>query len=344
MNSRGKEFVVSVADFAFYFDNVLACTGTTNLSSTLSVSMQEQAVNAGRGNQKVYSFKYGRELTAELEAADWKLEYIAMQTGSKILMGLEDFYHLNDCITLSSGVGTLPDNPVGKVGVELPNGTFIEVEPGTGNTIDLSGYDLTNEKVYVTYRYKTDTKRITIDASTAPLVGRLVLHADRHNNKKGKVGTLEIVIPSYSLDGNFDISFTPDGVVSTTMSGTALAVEGDTCSDGSAVYAYIQEIDEVDLGGNSYSDIAISVPAKTLVVGSTMPVSVLGIISAMYKPVELDIDEDGVTLSLDATTKATLSGTTLTGVAAGTVVVTATYAMSNSKTLTDEVTITVTAA
>ena len=84
MNTKGKEFVVSVADFAFYINGVLACTGVTNLSSSISVSMQEQAVNAGKGNKKVFSYKYGRELTAELEAADWKLEYIALQAGSQI--------------------------------------------------------------------------------------------------------------------------------------------------------------------------------------------------------------------------------------------------------------------
>ena len=52
MNTKGKEFVVSVADFAFYINGVLACTGVTNLSSSISVSMQEQAVNAGKGNKK----------------------------------------------------------------------------------------------------------------------------------------------------------------------------------------------------------------------------------------------------------------------------------------------------
>lgn len=100
MNTKGKEFVVSVADFAFYINGVLACTGVTNLSSSISVSMQEQAVNAGKGNKKVFSYKYGRELTAELEAADWKLEYIALQAGSQISKGLKDSYSLNECVTL----------------------------------------------------------------------------------------------------------------------------------------------------------------------------------------------------------------------------------------------------
>ena len=190
--------------------------------------MQEQAVNAGKGNKKVFSYKYGRELTAELEAADWKLEYIALQAGSQISKGLKDSYSLNECVTLVAGKGTIDHTPLtgAKVGVELPNGTFVEVT-ADGTSIDLASYGLTTEKVKCTYQYNAISKRITIDAESTPYIGKLVLQADKHNSKKGKVGVVEIVIPSYSLDGNFDISFTPDGVVSTKLSGSALAVEGD---------------------------------------------------------------------------------------------------------------------
>lgn len=153
MNTKGKEFVVSVADFAFYINGVLACTGVTNLSSSISVSMQEQAVNAGKGNKKVFSYKYGRELTAELEAADWKLEYIALQAGSQISKGLKDSYSLNECVTLVAGKGTIDHTPLtgAKVGVELPNGTFVEVT-ADGTSIDLTSYGLTTEKVKCTYQ------------------------------------------------------------------------------------------------------------------------------------------------------------------------------------------------
>ena len=60
MANNPKNFLVSTADFAYYVDDVLACTGTTNLNASLEVSMQEQNVNAGKGNKLVYSFKYGR--------------------------------------------------------------------------------------------------------------------------------------------------------------------------------------------------------------------------------------------------------------------------------------------
>lgn len=291
MNTKGKEFVVSVADFAFYINDVLACTGTTNLSSSISVSMQEQAVNAGKGNQKVFSYKYGRELTAELEAADWKLEYIALQSGSQISKGIKDFYSLNECVTLVDGIGTIDYAPIpgAKIGVELPNGTFQEVE-ADGTTIDLTSFGLTNEKVRVTYQYNVMSKRITIDAESTPYVGKLILQADKHNSRKGKVGTVEIVIPAYSLDGNFDISFTPDGVVSTKLSGTALAVEGDTCSDGGAVYAYITEKDNDD-AEIGVSDIVIVAPATSIKANATMDLSVEGIISSLYAPIQLDVSK-----------------------------------------------------
>ena len=340
MNTKGKEFVVSVADFAFYIDGVLACTGVTNLSSSISVSMQEQAVNAGKGNKKVFSYKYGRELTAELEAADWKLEYIAMQSGSQISKGLKDVYSLNECVTLNGGKGTIDYAPItgAKVGVELPNGTFAEVT-ADGTSIDLTSYGLTNEKVKVTYQYNAISKRITIDAESTPYIGKLVLQADKHNSKKGKVGVVEITIPSYSLDGNFDISFTPDGVASTKLSGSALAVEGDTCEDGGAVYAYITEIDD-DNTDMAISEIALSAPATTIKTGATMKLSVVGIIGVMYKPVEIDpsectfaIQDAGSTALTVGANTGVLSGAT----ASGTATVKATY-----KGLSDTLEVTVT--
>lgn len=185
----------------------------------------------------------------------------------------------------------------------------------------MTSYGLTTEKVKCTYQYNAISKRITIDAESTPYIGKLVLQADKHNSKKGKVGVVEIVIPSYSLDGNFDISFTPDGVVSTKLSGSALAVEGDACEDGSAVYAYISEIDD-DNTDMAVSEIAISAPATTIKTGANMTLSVLGIIGVMYKPTELDpkdctfsiVDAGNTALTVGAKT-GVVSGATASGTA-----------------------------
>ena len=285
---RTKNFLVSTADFAFYVNDVLACTGTTNLNTSFEVSMQEQNVNAGKGNQLVYSFKYGRELNANLEAADWKLEFIACQVGTKIAEGLANVYKIGECVTLNAGLGTLASTPIGDVAVELSNGNIITVSP-VSNTIDLSKYGIDEGSVSVTYRYSRVAKILDIDGDSTPYVGRLVMNAEKHNNKLGKVGKVQIVIPSYQLSGNFTVNLTADGVSSTSLEGKALAVDGETCSDGSAVYAHIYEFDETE-NAIIVSDIAAT-PGKIVFDENNsdpVTISVVGLKGEMYSPIELE--------------------------------------------------------
>lgn len=317
MTNNSKNFLVSTADFAFYVNDILACTGTTNLNTSLEVSMEEQTVNAGKGNKLVYSFKYGRQLSATLEAADWKLEYLAMASGSKITEGMTDVYKLGECVVLTNGVGVLSTAPIGDVAVELPNGSIVTITPN-GTSIDLTSYGITEEKdsVKATYRYNRVAKSIVIDTESNPMCGRLVLDTDRHNNKLGKVGSVQVIIPSYQLNGNFNIEFTPDGAASTSLEGKALAVEGDTCAAGS-VYAYIKEFDETD---SAVSVLEIAATPAVISLDSadtakTAAISVIGLKGALYSPIELEntncsfvsdtpaaatVDENGVVTAVAA--------------------------------------------
>lgn len=325
MSNNSKNFLVSTADFAFYVDDVLACTGTTNLNASLEVSMEEQAVNAGKGNKLIYSFKYGRQLSATLEAADWKLEYLAMASGSKITEGMTDVYKLGECIVLTDGVGVLSTTPIGDVAVELPDGSIVTIAP-KGTTIDLSGLGVTDNKASVkaTYRYSRIAKSITIDADSTPMCGRLVLDADRHNNKLGKVGSVQVIIPSYQLDGNFSIECTPDGVTSISLEGKALAVEGDTCADGS-VYAYIKEFD------NTASAITVNEIAATPATinldttdAASAVISVIGLKGALYSPVELENTDCKFVSDTPAVATVDADGV-VTAVASGSAKITVTY-------------------
>jgi hypothetical protein len=325
MANNAKNFLVSTADFAYYVDCVLACTGTTNLNTSIEVSMQEQNVNAGKGNKLVYSFKYGRELSATLEAADWKLEFIAAQTGSKITEGLTDVYKMAECVTLTNGVGIVGTTPIGDVAVELPNGTIIMVTPNA-SSIDLTTYGLTNESVRATYKYSRNAKMITIDADSTPYVGTLIMDADKHNNKLGKVGSVQIEIPSYQLSGNFSISFTPDGVTSTSMEGKALAVEGETCTDGSSVYAYIREFDNTTdvLSVTEIAATPATINLDSADTATTATISVVGLKGALYAPIELD-NADCEFVS-DAPEFATVDESgVITAIATGTAKITVTY-------------------
>lgn len=335
MANQAKTFLVSTADFAYYVGGVLACTGNTNLNTSIEVSMQEQNVNAGKGNKLIYSFKYGRELSATLEAADWKLEYIAANVGSKITEGFTDVYKMGECVTLTSGIGVLGTVPVGDVAIELPSGDIITVKT-EGTSVDLTAYGLENESVKATYKFNRIAKTVTIDADSIPCVGELVLDADKHNNNLGKVGTVQIIIPSYQLSGNFSISFTPDGVTSTNLDGKALAVEGDTCADGSSVYAYIKEFDET---ASVMNVVEIAATPATINLNTTdntsATISVVGLKGALYAPIKLESSECEFVCNAPATATVDDNGV-VTAVAAGSAKVTVTY---NGK--TDEIDIVV---
>ena len=325
MENNTKNFLVSTADFAYYVGDVLACTGTTNLNTSLEVTTEEQEVNAGKGNKLVYSFKYGRKLSATLEAADWRLEYLAMASGSKITEGMTDVYKLGEHVALTDGIGVLSASPIGDVAVELPNGSFVTVTPADGK-IDLAAYGLTKEGdcAKATYRYNRMAKSITIDSDTVPMCGRLVLDVDKHNNKLGKVGSVQITIPSYQLNGNFNIELTPDGVTSTSLEGKALAVENDCCSKGS-VYAYIKEFDET---ASAVSVLEIAATPATVNLDMTDSVSdtisVIGLKGSLYSPVELD--NAACEFVSDTPSVATVDGSgVVTAVASGSAKITVTY-------------------
>ena len=326
MANNTKNFLVSTADFALYYNDILACTGTTNLNTSVEVSMQEQNVNAGKGNKLVYSFKYGRELNVTLEAANWDLRYVAANTGSKITEGLTDVYKLGECVQLTGGIGVLSTTPIGQVAVELGDGNIITVD-SDDTSIDLTAFGLTNESVKATYQYNKVAKSITIDADTAPGVFRLVLDAERHNNRVGKVGSIQIIVPSYQPSGNFTMNFTPDGVTSTNIDGKALAVEGDTCADGSAVYAYVKEFDET-ASAVSVTEIAATPATINLDhsdTSTTATISVIGLKGALYAPIELNNAD--CTFTSDHPEYATVGehDGVVTAVAAGTVKITVTY-------------------
>ena len=322
---NAKDFLVSTADFAAYYNGVLACTGTTNLNTSIEVSMQEQNVNAGKGNKLIYSYKYGRELSVNLEAANWDIRFIAMQTGSQIAEGLDDVYKLAENVQITNGIGVLDSIPIGEVAVELASGLIITVKP-EATTIDLTKYGIENECVKATYMYNRIAKSITIDSETSPFVYELVLSADKHNNRLGKVGTVQVIIPSYQPSGNFTMSFTPDGVSSTTIEGKALSVEGDSCKDGSAVYAYVKEFDN-SAKAMAVTEIAAT-PARISLNSSntdkTETISVIGLKGALYSPIQLDNSD--CTFVSDSPEVATVDETGIvTAVATGSAKITVSY-------------------
>ena len=316
-NERSKDFLVSTADVAFFVNDVLAFTGTTSLNTSISVSMEDQEITGGKGNKTLYKFKYGRKLAPSIEMAEWNLSYIAANVGSTVFEGLKDVFAVAECVTLTKGVGTLKKVPVGKVFIEKADGSTAEITP-VGSTITIGNEEGT---VLVTYQYSTNVKRVTIDAESTPFVGRLVMSADKHNNKKGKVGEVQIEVPSFQLNGTFDISLEASGSTTTKLEGDALAVEGASCSDGS-VYAYITEIPS-QASTVSVSDIAVTPAVINLAATETKNISVIGIKGGLYSNVGIDVADCVITS--DDSKVATVTNGVVTAVATGTTYINVDY-------------------
>ena len=110
------------------------------------------------------------------------------------------------------------------------------------------------------------------------------------------------------------------------MEGKALAVEGDTCADGS-VYAYVKEFDDT-AKAITVTDIAATPATINLDhsdTSTTATISVIGLKGALYAPIKLDNAD--CTFTSDHPEYATVGehDGVVTAVAAGTVKITVTY-------------------
>ena len=304
---HSKDFIVSTADVAFFVNDMLAFTGTTSLNTSIAVSMEDQEITGGKGNKVLYKYKYGRKLAPSIEMAEWNLGYLAANVGSTIFEGLKDVFSVAECVTLKNGTGSL----------KKPDGSTVEVTPD-GSTITIGA---SNDSVLATYQYSTNVKRVTVDTQSAPFIGRLVLSADKHNNKKGKVGEVQIEIPSFQLNGTFDISLEAGGNTTTKLDGDALAVEGACCSDGS-VYAYISEIPSAE-SAVAVTEIAATPAVLNLKVNETQPVHIIGIKGGLYSNVSIDSSDCVITAKDSAI--ATVENGVVTGVASGTTYINVAY-------------------
>lgn len=317
VNERSKDFLVSTADVAFLVNGQLAFTGTTSLNTSISVSMEDQEITGGKGNKTLYKYKYGRKLAPSIEMAEWNLAYIAANVGSTVFEGLKDVFAVAECVTLTNGVGTLNKVPVGKVFVEKADGATVEVEP-VGSTITVGTLE---GKVLATYQYSTNVKRVTIDAESTPMVGELIMTADKHNNRKGKVGEVQIDVPSFQLSGTFDISLEASGTTTTKLDGDALAVEGASCTDGS-VYAYITEIPSV-ASSVAVNDLAVTPAVIEIAVDEEKKLNIIGIKGGLYSNVSIDAKD--CVISSDEPSKATVTDGVVKGIAEGTTYINVAY-------------------
>ena len=248
-------FLAGVANADLYSGDVLVAQSRTLINSSITVGLTAEDIRAGQG-AKLYG-KYFHSSTFDLTLEDqmWNLDYIAHNVGSAIQVG-GDVTTFESVTLGEGGVGTLSKEPVsfgtyGTIGWAALVGTenFQKVD-FTGNTFTIPG-GVAGQVYCVKYFTNNDAARkLVINANFIPDTLRCVLTAtlfagDASNPTAGtKAGTIQINVPRLVLSGAQELSMEMTGNSTTSLSGSALAVNDSASCDGEGYYAELLEIVE----------------------------------------------------------------------------------------------------
>ncbi len=249
--TQTKKFLTSVADVYGYdqSDNLLF-TSKTLLNSAMEVTLGSSEVRGGRGNQLLFTYYHTGAMSITLEETQFNLAFLGATVGSDVVTG--NNIYTEETITLgASGGGTVLGTPLAIQGTALYgwvtqlNGT-IERVTFSGSTF-ASSTGTSGDEVCVRY-YALDaaSQSVTIPANAIPKIVRLVMQAQLNSSDvaSNKIGTVQLIIPKFSLSGAFTLSLASDGVSNTPLSGMAYSfvdTESAACTN-EPVYAKIIEI------------------------------------------------------------------------------------------------------
>lgn len=279
-------FLVSVAD-AIGLDTTTGNAlfyGLANLNSAFTLSMANTDVRGGKNAPLRYKYFHSRDLGVNIEQSIFEKTFMALNVGEAIVNQVVEALY-TECIQLASDDGTLTETPIGDVNVLKEDGTIIQVTPtGKNITVPSGG----NAKVTAIYKYSDTVDRLPVGTTNPPSVIDLYLLADIRDTDGILVERLSIHVPRFQIDGSYELSLTEDGVSSESLSGMALAVTGDSCTDGS-VYAYI---DWVPVASSSVTVAYIAATPANFepavgVLPATQQITVNAIRGGVYQPLNV---------------------------------------------------------
>ncbi|HDK7195061.1 TPA: hypothetical protein PTV74_003371 [Clostridium botulinum] len=319
-----KEFAVSVAD-AIIRDiktKQIIMIGKALIDTSLKQAIQNKEVRGGFGNALQYEFAYNKVISCEITSANFKEEYIAMNNGVPIVSQMAEYWNYNEKIKVKSGKVTLKDSPVAgtNVYVELPNKTIETVVP-VGKTVTLTTPMEDDAKVSCTYRVKDVIDTITIDAEHYPMAYELTLIEKIFDSSGRQSKEMQIEIPEWKVEGNFDLNLKADDVTVPKIAGKAL-IHNDE-------YATIK-MKRMDGEEVPIQQIAVTEAEVSIEKGSKYIPQVLGIRGGVYGNVPIPLDRLDMKSS-DALKVKVTPDNSLEGLAVGTAKITVTLKDDPSK-------------
>ena len=319
-----KKFLVSTADVYGYDSNDnLLFVGKTLLDSSIETTLSNTDVRAGKGNQLQYIYYHTAEMNITINEAQFSLEFLALNTGSSIETGADIW--TEESVAVTNGAGVVTKGTPLAIQTQTIYG-WVTKEDGTVERVVFEGANFTlsdgsyNGTVCVRY-YTNDAaaRKVTVYADMLPSTIRLVMVGTlaSSDSTTNQIGTVQIEVPRASMTGAFTLSMTPDAVAQTPLSVRALASTETAggCSGNRPIYATITE----KINGAKWYDNVIALAIKggdfNLKSGDSKTLQVYAIkndgSAAFLAPV------GGLTFASSETSKATVEGGIVSGVAAG---------------------------
>ena len=259
-----NKFVVSTANVHYTDedDNILF-EGLTLLDSSIVTKLSATDIRGGQGSKLLYKYFHSPMMTITVNDAQWNLSAFGSTIGSDITTG--NNIYTEETVTLGGGgAGTI----VGTALSDVANGTTlygwvsfankpVEKVTFTGQAFTAST-GVSGDVVCIRYYAASAASRsVTVKANMIPKVGRLTMSAQlaSPDDSANIIGTLQVICPKCTLDGNFTISLKADGVASTAVTLEALAFRDPAGEGGCDDEDYYAKVIEVIDSANWYDDV-----------------------------------------------------------------------------------------
>ena len=258
---NNKTFLVSVGDVIGMVDNNVVVTAKTAQTTTLNVQTSNTEIRGGQGNQLQCVYYHTGTLNFELVDTQFKLDYIALNTGSSVVSGGNVW--TTESVTLSGTSGEVLNTPVaidGQVAAVWTEYNGINYTfPTSGKTFSVAETPIpANATICVSYRIANDSaETVTIPANIIPARIRWFIIAQLYGDtttEQGAIGKVEIEIPVGQLAGSQEITMNADGYSTTPLSVMAIAYN-DSSIAGCNNNAYYARLTVVQNNVNWYDNV-----------------------------------------------------------------------------------------
>lgn len=233
----------------------LIATSQTLTEDSISVEVTGEDVRGGQSNPLLGRYFHDSSFTMTLRDALFSLEYLALNVGGTIEIG-GNILTTEEVTIATENTITVSGTPVelfnwGVVGYYRIAGesdwqkiTFTGKNAATTNlpvgTVVCVKYNTQNSGMR---QFVVPSNMIPAECTAILTIG--LFKADNETkvvDSSSRVGSLVIELPRYQFSGSQELSLTSDGVATTDLTGSALAVYTGTSCEDNGYYAVIKEV------------------------------------------------------------------------------------------------------